>query len=376
MAKVSLAKVDEAKLKADIKAMKAAKNKEEVDKILAKYENALAELEGTKKEEPKKAAPAKKEEPKKAAPAKKEEPKKAVPAKKEEPKKEEPKKAAPAKKEEPKKEEPKKAPAKKAVVAAAVVEAAPAKKEEPKKATGGRYAGKYEVFQSGDGWAYDLKASNGEILVSSEIYSSKDSVLAAIDAIKRNVENGGEVRVYDDKSGKYQFKLVAKNHRVIAISANYDTQARAERASESFKKFALSANIVEIDASEAASKEDTPISINKRAAAKAGGKFTITKEGKKFAWALKASNGQILAQADGFNSQATAEANIESFKENVAEGSFKCSEDKMGRFFFKLYSPSGRVVSIGESYPAKDSAESAAQTIAQLVKKAEVEVAE
>jgi len=370
MAKVSLAKVDEAKLKADIKAMKAAKNKEEVDKILAKYENALAELEGTKKEEPKKAAPAKKEEPKKAAPTKKEEPKK-----------EEPKKAAPAKKEEPKKEEPKKeepkkAPAKKAVVAAAVVEATPAKKEEPKKAAGGRYAGKYEVFQSGDGWAYDLKASNGEILVSSEIYSSKDSVLAAIDAIKRNVENGGEVRVYDDKSGKYQFKLVAKNHRVIAISANYDTQARAERASESFKKFALSANIVEIDASEAASKEDTPISINKRAAAKTGGKFTITKEGKKFAWALKASNGQILVQADNFNSQATAEANIESFKENVAEGSFKCSEDKMGRFFFKLYSPSGRVVSIGESYPAKESAESAAQTIVQLVKKAEVEVAE
>ena len=48
----------------------------------------------------------------------------------------------------------------------------------------------------------------------------------------------------------------------------------------------------------------------------------------------------------------------------------------MGRFFFKLYSPSGRVVSIGESYPAKDSAESAAQTIVQLIKKAEVEVAE
>jgi len=368
MAKVSLAKVDEAKLKADIKAMKAAKNKEEVDKILAKYENALAELEGTK-EAPKKAAPAKKEEPKKEEP-KKAEPAKKAPAKKAEPKKEEPKK------EEPKKAEPaKKAPAKKAA-AAAVVAAPAAKKEEPKKAAGGRYAGKYEVFQSGDGWAYDLKASNGEILVSSEIYSSKDSVLAAIDAIKRNVENGGEVRVYDDKSGKHQFKLVAKNHRVIAISANYDTQARAERASESFKKFALSANIVEIDASEAASKEDTPISINKRAAAKTGGKFTITKEGKKFAWALKASNGQILVQADNFNSQATAEANIESFKENVAEGSFKCSEDKMGRFFFKLYSPSGRVVSIGESYPAKESAESAAQTIVQLIKKAEVEVAE
>ena len=125
-----------------------------------------------------------------------------------------------------------------------------------------------------------------------------------------------------------------------------------------------------------ASKEDTPITVNKRAAAKTGGKFIVSKEGKKFAWAFRASNGQILCQGSNYNSQATAETAIQSFKENVVDGSFKCSEDKRGRFFFKLYSPSGRVVAIGESYPVKASAEGAAQSIVTLIKKSEIEFAE
>ncbi len=333
MAKSNLSKVDEKKLKADIKAMKAAKTKEEVDKILAKYEAALAEVE----EKPaKKAEPAKKEEPKKAAPAKKEEPKKTEPAKK-----------------------------------APVVVAAPAKKEEPKKSAGRQYNGKYEVYKSGDGWAYRLKASNGEVLVTSEVYASKESMLSAIEAVKKNVEVG-EVKVYDDKSGKHQFKLVAKNHRVLVISANYDKEARAQSAAESFKKFALKADVVEIDSAEV--KEDTPIEVDRRVASqKTGGRFFIVKEGDKFSWEFRAANGQILCQADGYNSVAAVESAIDTFKENVAVGSFKCAEDKNNRFFFKLYSPSGRVVGIGESYPAKASAESAAQSLATLVKKSKVE---
>lgn len=315
--------INEKELQEDIKAMKAAKTKEEVDQILAKYESALQEDSGDAPKKQNKKAP------------------KVVPV--------------PKAKKENKKDD---------------------KKDNKKneKASGGRYNGKYEVYQTSDGFVYDLKASNGQILVSSEVYASKESVLSAIEAVKKNVEVG-EIKVFDDKNGKHQFKLTAKNHRVLVVSANYDDSSSAQRAAESFKKFAVTADIVEIDASEADSKEDTPITVDKKTQ-KTGGKFVIFKEENKFSWAFQAANGQVLCQQDGYSSKSAAEGAIQVFRDTVLEGSFKSSEDKRGRCFFKLYSTSGRVVAIGESYPSKASAESAAQSVVTLIKKATVEMNE
>jgi uncharacterized protein YegP (UPF0339 family) len=63
---------------------------------------------------------------------------------------------------------------------------------------------------------------------------------------------------------------------------------------------------------------------------------------------------------------------IESFKKNVVEGTFKCVKDKNNNFEYKLYSPSGRVVAIGEAYSSKDSAESAAQSVVSFFNDAKV----
>ena len=162
--------VNKEQLQKDIEAIKYAKTAKEVDDIVAKYSAALAEMEKAKAakeaEQAEKKAPAKKSTAKKA-PAKK------TVAKKEEPKEE---KKAPAKK----------STAKKAATTAAAAKKTAAKKEpekkEPTKKTGGRYNGKFEVFQVGDGFQYNLKASNGEILVASELYTTKDGVMKAIEA--------------------------------------------------------------------------------------------------------------------------------------------------------------------------------------------------
>jgi len=353
-----MAKVNQKTLEKDIEVVKAARTKEEIDSILAKYDGAIQEMEGkpaTKKAAPKKAE-AKKEEPKKA-PAKK------ASAKKAEPKAEEPKK------EEAKKEPAKKTPAKKAAPVAAAAAATTAAATTGK---GRQYNGKYEVFQSGDGWAYRLKASNGEVLVSSEVYSTKDGALKAIEAVKKNVEVG-EITVFSDKQNHFKFKLTAKNHRVIAISANYGVEKSAIRASESFQKFALKADIVEVELEDNDALTATPIEITTRKENKTGGKFVIEKYNGEFTWSLKASNGQILVQGQGYTSKASVQNSIESFKANVDAGTFKCVKDKNDRFLFKLYTPAGRVSAIGESYPAKASAESAANSVVSIYKKAEIE---
>ena len=244
-------------------------------------------------------------------------------------------------------------------------------KEVVKPAKKGRsYNGKYEIFQVADGYAYHLKASNGEILVTSETYRSRDGVIKAIDAVKRNLDTG-EVRIFADKRGKYKFKLVSRNYRVLVISANYSVEKSATRASESFKKFALKADIVDIELIDSDSNTATliPIMVNED---KPDGKFMIEKFDGEYSWDLKASNGQILCQAEGYTSKAGCLYSIETFKKNVETGIFKCIKDKNGRYCYKLYTPNGRICAVGESYNTKAGAESAANSVVSFFKKAEI----
>ena len=142
MAKIT---VDKDQLKADIEKIKNAKTEKEVDAILAKYQKEIDAMEGAKK------APAKKT-PSKTTAAKKEPAKKTA------------------------------AKTTKTATKATAAKSTAKKAEEPEK-KGRQYNGKYEVYQAGDGFKYNLKASNGEILVSSEVYTSRDGVIKAIKAI-------------------------------------------------------------------------------------------------------------------------------------------------------------------------------------------------
>lgn len=242
---------------------------------------------------------------------------------------------------------------------------------EPIKGKKGRsYNGKYEVYQAGDGYAYCLKASNGEQLVVSETFKSRDGVLKAIDAVKRNLETG-EVKIFADKRGKYKFKLISKNYRVLAISSNYSTEKSAERAVESFKKFALKADIVDIEVEDVDAKTATIIEVS-HDEFKLGGKFCIEKFNGEFSWDLKAANGQILCQAEGYTSKAGCLYSIETFKKNVEVGTFKCVKDKTNRYCYKLYSTVGRIIAVGESYSTKQNAISAANSVCAYYKYAEI----
>ncbi len=169
----------------------------------------------------------------------------------------------------------------------------------------------------------------------------------------------------------FKFKLTSKNYRVLALGSNYTTQASAVRASESFKKFALKADIVEIETPADQDDSEEPVDIS-NVDEKTGGKFVIEKFNGEFSWDLKASNGQILCQAEGYTSKSGVVSSIESFQKNVDTGSFKIFKDKNGNFHYKLYTASGRVAAIGESYNSKQSAESAVLSVVSYFRNAEV----
>ena len=314
MAKLN-SSVNKEELKNDIEALKNASSQAEVDAILAKYQDSVDEMRKTKDKPAKKATPKSTVKPKTTA-------KKTIKAKAE---------------------------------------------EAPK---GRSYNGKYEVYEIGDGFQYHLKASNGEILFVSEVYTTREGVSKAIDALKKNIETG-ELRISKDKKGLFKFKLVAKNHRVLAISSTYPQEKGAQRASESFKKFAVKADIVDIEFEDADVKTATPIEVNTKER-KNGGKFEIEKFDGEYSWDLKASNGQILCQADGYTSKSGVMNSIDSFKKNIKEGTFKCVKDKNNNYCYKLYTQSGRVCAVGESYTTKTSAESAANSVVAFYRDAEV----
>ena len=237
---------------------------------------------------------------------------------------------------------------------------------EPKKRV---YKGKYEIYSTGDGYAYTLKASNGEILVQSEVYASKEGVLKAIDAVKRNVEVG-EIRIFADKRGRYKFKLISKNYRVLALGANYQTEKRAQSAAQSFKKFALNSDIVEVEVEDKDLMTATHIDVI--AEPKEGGKYFIEKFESEFSWMLKANNGEILCQADGYTSRNGCAFAIEKFKNNVENGEFKCVKDKNGSYLYKLYNQSGRVCAVGESCPTKQGAINQAKSVKSFYQTTEI----
>lgn len=209
--------------------------------------------------------------------------------------------------------------------------------------------GKYEVYTDGTSHYYTLKASNGEVLIQSEAYAKRESVLLAIEAIKRNVEVG-TISVRQDKHGLYQFVLVAKNHRTLVMSANYTTEKRATSASESFKRFASNSPIVELSEIAVSNKEEyKPEGI----VDKKGGKLSLITTENGFYYTLKASNGEVLVHSDTFKTLVSAENAMKRFKEAVASGKFFIEVDKRENYQFKLFASNGRIVCVGQIYATK-----------------------
>lgn len=239
----------------------------------------------------------------------------------------------------------------------------------PKKNANRTYNGKYVVFEDSVGYAYILKASNGEILVKSESYASRDGVIKAIKAVKRNVEEG-TIKISSDKRGNYKFKLISKNYRLLAISMNYSQEKNAIRASKSFQKFALIADIVD-EKIDDESKNATSININKENKLD-GGIIEIEKYDGEFSWTLKDDNNNILCIVEGYSSKLGLMNSIENFKKNIESGEFKLIKLKNDEYKYILYNDSGKVCLNGQTYKTKEEAIDVANKVYSYYKDAKI----
>lgn len=121
--------------------------------------------------------------------------------------------------------------------------------------------GKFIVKQTNTGIKFDLKAGNGEVIATSEVYASKASCLNGIESVKTccagaiedqtvdgyATEKHPKFEVYLDKAGEYRFRLKARNGEVIATSEGYKAKASCLNGIESVKKNAPDAPTEEIE---------------------------------------------------------------------------------------------------------------------------------
>ena len=219
-----------------------------------------------------------------------------------------------------------------------------------------KYQGKYEVYQEGSFFKYRLKASNGEVLCVSEMYKTKKGCIDAISTLKKNLEEG-LIKIDMDKHGLYKFKLFAKNHRLLLLSANYPTKERAERAKNSFLRFSTTDIIKEIDeVKESLVVENMEVVEAKEEKREVTGIYEILVNEKEYSFVLRANNREILASSDSYTSRNSCLNGIEIFKNSVENGMFYISKDKNNRYQFKLFNKANRLVMIGEAYSTKTQA--------------------
>ena len=120
--------------------------------------------------------------------------------------------------------------------------------------------GKFVIRKTETGVKFDLKATNGQVIATSEVYSTKAACRNGIESVQTNaplaaienqtvegfaVEKNPKFEVYTDKAKEFRFRLKASNGQIIAVSEGYKAMDSCLNGIESVRKNAPDAEIIE-----------------------------------------------------------------------------------------------------------------------------------
>lgn len=107
-------------------------------------------------------------------------------------------------------------------------------------------AGKFELNTSANGKFYfNLKASNGQIILSSELYETRASAENGIESVKKNAGDDNRYERRTTAGGDPFFVLKAGNGEVIGKSETYSSAAALDNGIDSVKTNAPAAEIAD-----------------------------------------------------------------------------------------------------------------------------------
>ena len=122
----------------------------------------------------------------------------------------------------------------------------------------GSTMGKFVYKQVPSGFKFNLKASNGEVIATSEVYTTEAACKKGMESVRKNslkanledqtvegfkTEKHPKFELYADKAGEFRFRLKATNGEIIAVSEGYKAKPSCLNGIESVKKNAPEAKV-------------------------------------------------------------------------------------------------------------------------------------
>lgn len=212
-------------------------------------------------------------------------------------------------------------------------------------------SGKFETFVGKDGQHYfHLLAGNGEKILASEGYSTASAARAGVQSVAANAVSPTRYLQREASDGARYFVLTATNGQIIGISEMYATAASAERGAA-----AVQSVVKNIVSTGAALLGDTRFE-------------TFRGIDGKYYFHLKANNGQIVLQSQGYTTKASATNGIASVRTNGAIlARFQVRAAADGHSYFVLKAGNGAVVGRSEMYESASDAQAGINAVIALI---------
>ena len=116
--------------------------------------------------------------------------------------------------------------------------------------------GKFVIKETSTGYVFNLKAGNGEVIGTSEVYTTLAACESGINSVKKNAPvanledqtleesaKNPKFEIFKDKAGEFRFHLKATNGEIILDSEGYTSKEGCKNGIESVIKNAPEADV-------------------------------------------------------------------------------------------------------------------------------------
>lgn len=104
--------------------------------------------------------------------------------------------------------------------------------------------GKFIITTRKNGeFQFNLQASNGQVILSSEGYTTKTACINGVESVKNNAAIETRFEKLVSKNNKYYFNLKASNGQIIGTSEMYESETSRDNGISSVMKNAPDATI-------------------------------------------------------------------------------------------------------------------------------------
>jgi uncharacterized protein len=210
--------------------------------------------------------------------------------------------------------------------------------------------GRFETFTGADGKTYfHLLAANGEKVLASQGYASKKDAENGIATVRFNGQQTDAYQLLSAKDGEFYFNLLGGNWQVIGTGELYVSKSNAERGLDTV------ASVVESATYGRASTE--------------GARFQIFRglDGQYY-FHLRAGNGAIVLQSEGYTAKASATKGQASVLTNgSALKNFQVKDAADGQSYFVLVAGNNQVIGVSQTYASRAAAQDAANSVSAIL---------